>query len=366
MTAGVLFCTGILGIFVDLLIPAIQAARQSARQSAREVPWKTSNAAGLKAYGQGRYGEAEKSFRIAIKEAEKFGPEGESLGASLNNLGLVYSAQGKYAEAEPLYKRALVIVDKVLGPEHPSVATGLNNLAALYDAQGRYTEAEPLYRRSLAIDEKSLGPEHPDLAASLNNLAWLYATCPQAECRDGTKAVAHASRACELRNWKNLICIAILAAAYAEAEDFDAAVKWQTKALELAPDDEELKAKLRSRRELYQAKKPYREDKPPMTTNVDVAYRTKSGLNKAIFMYTEDIRLNPKDAKAYYNRGLVYGREEVAEFDKAIADFTEAIKLDPKDASAYYNRGLAYYGQSNYDKASADFVKARELGYDPK
>ena len=61
-----------------------------------------------------------------------------------------------------------------LGPDHPDVATSLNNLAALYHDQGRYADAEPLYKRSLAIHEKSLGPDHPDVATSLNNLAELY------------------------------------------------------------------------------------------------------------------------------------------------------------------------------------------------
>jgi tetratricopeptide (TPR) repeat protein len=51
-------------------------------------------------------------------------------------------------------------MEKALGPEHPNVATSLNNLAALYKAQGRYAEAEPLYRRALEIWEKALGPEH--------------------------------------------------------------------------------------------------------------------------------------------------------------------------------------------------------------
>ena len=39
----------------------------------------------------------------------------------------------------------------MLGPNHPDVATSLNNLARLYYAHGRYAEAEPLYKRSLGI-----------------------------------------------------------------------------------------------------------------------------------------------------------------------------------------------------------------------
>ena len=50
----------------------------------------------------------------------------------------------------------------------------LNNLALLYRAQGQYAKAEPLYQRALGIREKALGPEHPDVARSLNNLAVLY------------------------------------------------------------------------------------------------------------------------------------------------------------------------------------------------
>ena len=41
------------------------------------------------------------------------------------------------------------------------MANGLNILAVLYQAQGRYAEAEPLLKRALAIKEKSLGLEHP-------------------------------------------------------------------------------------------------------------------------------------------------------------------------------------------------------------
>ncbi|CAN0320728.1 unnamed protein product, partial [Ectocarpus sp. 6 AP-2014] len=64
--------------------------------------------------------------------------------------------------------------EKVLGPEHPDVATTLNDRAGLLESQGKYEEAEPLYRRSLAIDETVYGPYHPSVARDLNNWAgWL-------------------------------------------------------------------------------------------------------------------------------------------------------------------------------------------------
>jgi tetratricopeptide (TPR) repeat protein len=107
---------------------------------------------------------------IALQEAQNLQAE---LASSLNNLALLYSLQGHYGEAEPLYKRALAIGEQHLGVKHPNVATSLNNLAGLYESQGRYSEAEPLYTRALAIQEQ-LEANYPDVATSLNNLAELY------------------------------------------------------------------------------------------------------------------------------------------------------------------------------------------------
>jgi Tetratricopeptide repeat len=46
----------------------------------------------------------------------------------------------------------------------------------LYAALGRYADAEPLYKRSLAIYEKALDPN--GVAKSLNNLAALLVPRP--------------------------------------------------------------------------------------------------------------------------------------------------------------------------------------------
>jgi Tetratricopeptide repeat len=124
---------------------------------------------------KGRYAEAEPLFKRSLALFEKaLGPDHLTLGAPLNNLAQSYHAQGRYPEAEPLYKRDLAITEKALGPDHPAVGTSLNNLARLYGAQGRYAEAEPLYQRSLALYEKALGPDHPWVASPLNNLAHLH------------------------------------------------------------------------------------------------------------------------------------------------------------------------------------------------
>ena len=57
--------------------------------------------------------------------------------------------------------------------------------------------------------------------------------------------------------------------------------------------------------------------------------------------------------------GAAYGNK--GEYDRAISDFTEAIRLDPKLASAYYNRGIAYENKGEHDKAIADYTEAIRL-----
>jgi tetratricopeptide (TPR) repeat protein len=62
---------------------------------------------------------------------------------------------------------------KFFGADHPFTAEGADNLASLLVAQGKYGEAEPLYKRALAIVEKTLGAEHPNVAIILSNYAEL-------------------------------------------------------------------------------------------------------------------------------------------------------------------------------------------------
>ena len=126
-------------------------------------------------YFQGRYADAEPLYKRSLAIREKtLGPSKPEVAQTLNDLARLYTTQGRYVDAEPLYKRSLTIYEKSLGPNHPNVAIPLTNFATLYTAQGRYADAEPLYKRSLAIQEKALGSDHPDVANSLSELAALY------------------------------------------------------------------------------------------------------------------------------------------------------------------------------------------------
>jgi hypothetical protein len=82
------------------------------------------------------------------------------------------------------------------------------------------------------------------------------ATCPEDGIRDGKKAVAAAKKACELTGWKDAVLLDTYAAAQAEAGDFDAAVRWEARAIELTPKDSQ--KEYRQRLELYRMSKAYR------------------------------------------------------------------------------------------------------------
>ena len=76
------------------------------------------------------------------------------MATDLNNLALLFHAQGRTAEAEPLYQRALAIWEKALGPEHLHLAKGLQNYAALLRKTGRGSEATKMEARAKEIRAK--------------------------------------------------------------------------------------------------------------------------------------------------------------------------------------------------------------------
>jgi len=57
--------------------------------------------------------------------------------------------QGKYEEVERYYRRALEIYESKLGPDDSNVAKTKNNLASCFLKQGKYKEAEILYKQVL-------------------------------------------------------------------------------------------------------------------------------------------------------------------------------------------------------------------------
>jgi tetratricopeptide (TPR) repeat protein len=145
----------------------LPAAQQ---QALADVPRTAAKAEEL--HNQGKYAQAESLFRQALAVHEEvLGPKHPDTAQSYNNLGSNLRAQGRAKEAEPLLRKALAIDEEVLGPKHADTAASCNNLAGSLDDQGRLKEAEPLYRQALAVREEVLGPKHSDTAITYDNLA---------------------------------------------------------------------------------------------------------------------------------------------------------------------------------------------------
>jgi Tfp pilus assembly protein PilF len=195
--------------------------------------------------------------------------------------------RGTVAHNKKDYKAAIADYTEAIKLGGPNTPLAYSNRAQAYVELKDYDKAQADVAEALRIDPKhglsysTRGMIHrrlkqfararadyemavrldPESGYTHNALAWFLATCPDNKVADGKKAVAAAVRACELTEYGNAFFLDTLAAAHAAAGDFDEAVRRQKQALDV-PDGfpEEQKGSARQRLELYQMKKPYRED----------------------------------------------------------------------------------------------------------
>uniref|UniRef100_A0A8C7RFR7 Kinesin light chain n=1 Tax=Oncorhynchus mykiss TaxID=8022 RepID=A0A8C7RFR7_ONCMY len=137
-------------------------------------------------YGKrGKYKEAEPLCKRALEIREKvLGKYHPDVAKQLNNLALLCQNQGKYEEVEYYYRRALEIYQSKLGADDPNVAKTKNNLkyggirgrnmegeATCYLKQGKFKDAESLYKEILTrAHEKEFGSVNND-----NKPIWMHA-----------------------------------------------------------------------------------------------------------------------------------------------------------------------------------------------
>jgi tetratricopeptide (TPR) repeat protein len=88
-------------------------------------------------------------------------------------------------------------------------------------------------------------------------------------------------------------------------------------------------------------------------------WRNKGEGERAIADFSEAIRLDPKAAYAFYNRGHAWRAK--GDISRALSDFEAVIKVDPTYVAAYTSRGLVYEAKGERDRARADFTTALSL-----
>lgn len=185
-------------------------------------------------------------LRQAIDDLEQLResvPEDADL---LLQLATLYSA-GKHSD------KAIAVFDKLIAKD-PKNWAAYRGRADAYLNIGRQGPAISDYEAALKIEPKEAGV--------LNNLAWVLATSPEDKLRDGKRAVDLATEAAKVTEYKQAHILSTLAAAYAEAGNFEEALKWSKKSLEVAGDDK-IKSQLNKELASYEARKPWREAQPP-------------------------------------------------------------------------------------------------------
>jgi tetratricopeptide (TPR) repeat protein len=161
-----------------------------------------------------------------------------------NNRGIAWGNKGDLDKSIQDFDAALRL--------DPKYAPALNNRGICRKDKQDFAGARKDYDAAVRLE-----PRNP---RCLENKAWLLATCPDPQFRDGKQAVELARTACELDDGRYPSQFAILAAAYAEAGQFEEAVRWQKKALADAAFVRVHGELARRQLKLYQNKKPFREE----------------------------------------------------------------------------------------------------------
>ena len=213
----------------------------------------------------------EKARELKLKQALEDAPANPSLH---NNYGLVLLESGHIEEAVAEFNRAVDL--------NPRSAEVHANLGRALVAEGRVEQALPHLRKSLELDANApaahatLGDAfssqgnipaalaewresirlQPDYVPALRQAAWVMAASPDDAVRNGNQAVEFALRAVQTTSGKDSAALDVLAAAYAEAGRFDAAIVTVERALLSAPPGRI--AEIRRRAALYEAHQPFR------------------------------------------------------------------------------------------------------------
>jgi tetratricopeptide (TPR) repeat protein len=190
-------------------------------------------------------------FDEAIALLEKLAKHDPKDVPTLLQLSILYGAKKDWAKAIETDQRVVVL--------DPIEWRALRGLGDAMLNTGRHAEAIAFFEKAIKLE--------PNDDGILNNFAWVLATSPDAKLRNGPRAIQLATKACKLTEYKVPHILSTLAAAYAETGDFKNAVKWSTKAIEIAEKekdkskdgDKETREALKKELESYKAKKPTRE-----------------------------------------------------------------------------------------------------------
>jgi tetratricopeptide (TPR) repeat protein len=184
--------------------------------------------------------------------------EYEDLAQSLRQIAAANSKRDNLAASEFFLRTARSLYGQGPECEGTGLADTLECLSAVLGREGKKAEAERLASEAAAtVDWCRKHSIYAVDAWSQNEHAWLLATSWDAQLRDGSNAVVFAEKAVAATNRRNPDYLATLAAAYAEARQFEKAIAIQKEAIPLTTDVYQGRA-LEAHLKLYQSGTPCR------------------------------------------------------------------------------------------------------------
>ncbi|KAL4820487.1 hypothetical protein BDW67DRAFT_192467 [Aspergillus spinulosporus] len=130
---------------------------------------------GQSLYSDGRYREAEVLFREVLETRRaRLGHDHPDTLESLECVVATLWDQGRWKHVEELQLRLLRVREKRLGPDDPAVLSSLGNLASTLMNQGKWVDAQNLEKNVSAKFKMLLGEDHPKTLTSMSNLATTY------------------------------------------------------------------------------------------------------------------------------------------------------------------------------------------------
>jgi tetratricopeptide (TPR) repeat protein len=141
-----------------------------------ELPGKVEDylADAIKCFNENRLRYAEKSYKLALIKAKQVGAPDRMFGRILFGLGTVYTAQGRYQDAEGLLKEARHLYQVEYGVSDLRLASVIQQLATNALKHNQLNEAETLFEECIAIQEEALNKDHPEVLKTLTQLGHVY------------------------------------------------------------------------------------------------------------------------------------------------------------------------------------------------
>ncbi len=231
---------------------------------------------------RGRIFSLQEKFDEAIEDFKTLSVNDEENQFLKRQLAMLYNADDRPKEAIEIYDELLKLNAKGSweGKSNPKklvfMSRRMGTLRGRGDARlstGEHNKAVADYDEALElqyalrkiqeeIQEEKGGELDPEDDGVLNNLAWVLATSTFDDVRDGVRAVELATKAAEVTEFKQAHILSTLASGYAEMGDFENAIKWIEKAIEVNREEgtnDEQKESLQTEYESYKNKKPWRE-----------------------------------------------------------------------------------------------------------